>query len=311
MKVKYALYGVAISITFLLSSCDMFSFFFQEEEKPAAESGVDAFFSHEDVIETSFADDLAYVKYDDGIPDFSEADYNSGEYYIFLSELDDLGRVGVTQGLFDYEHFPTEERGSLSSVTPTGWHNRKYDSIPGYLMNRCHTLGYQFSALGAEERALIAGTRFFNIEGNLPFENMISDHMRENNGDGGRKMHQVLVRVTPDFYEDNLFCHGVVYDADCIDCDDIDFSVYMFNKQPGIVIDYRTGENWESGEEQPVKEEVPLNEATYILNIESKYFHTLSCSNAPKEDSESRELTDKNRATLIAEGFVPCSRCKP
>ena len=304
-----------LSIVLMLSSCDMLSSLFPEDGGTGTETidpttGNEAFTRHDAVISTPLDDDVAFIRYNGGKPSFSEADWNDGEYYIELNELDQLGRVPVVQGLFDHDHFPEGKRGDIDSVTPTGWENNSYPSISlNYIYNRCHMLGWQFSGLNDDERNLMTGTRFFNIDGMLTYENQIADHMKEEDGTNG-EMHQVLVRTTPDFSGDNLLAHGIIYEADCMQCDDIDFCVYIYNKQPGITIDYRTGENWLNSDNPP-EEDVTLEEATYILNTRSDLFHRLDCSQAPKPDSQNYELTDKTREELIADGYSACGTCNP
>ncbi len=299
-----------IALVFFLASCDLI--FPQQPDDAEDGSNAESFFNHADIISTAMDDETAFVVLSDTSGVFTEDDWNNGEYYMHLDALDDRGRVGVTIGLFDYEHFPKEERGSISSVTPTGWVNNKYDFVSAkYLMNRCHTLGWQFSGIGAEPKALISGTRFFNIEGMLPFENQIADHMESFNGmEEGEVMHQVLVKAVPDFHEANLLCHGLYFYADCRQCDDIDFAVYIFNKQPGVTIDYRDGSNWANTDgTPPVIEEVPYDEATFIINPESMIFHEKACHNAPDEDSENYVLTDMSYDDLVADKWSPCGSC--
>ena len=308
-----------LTTLFLIPACNMLGFGIGPDENPEqTTASVEAFEKHEAIISTPLDDELAFIGWGDGKPHFTDADWNGGEYYIKLADLDSLGRVGITQGLFDFEHFPDEERGDIGSVTPTGWYyngrsnNHQYSVVPGYIYNRCHTLGHQFSGINAEPRALITGTRFFNIDGNLAYEEIVADHMREMDGTNGEPMHQVLVKVTPDFYENNMVCHGIIYEADCRQCDDIDFAVYMFNKQPGVTIDYRTGENWLNTDETPAEDEdVTLENATYILNTGTKKFHVVGASCAPEPASANYRLTDLTRDEVIDDGYSPCGTCRP
>lgn len=283
-------------------------------------ASIEAFQNHEDIISTPIDDELAFIPVSDGEAHFAESDWNGGKYFIELSELDELGRVGICTALVDEAHFPDHERGSLSSVTPTGWkhdgksNNHEYSFVPNrYIFNRCHTIAFSLSGIEAEKRALITGTRFFNIEGNYAYEELILDHLKEMDGTNGEPMHQVLIRVTPDFYEDNMLCHGITYEADCLQCDDINFSVYMFNKQPGVTIDYRTGENWANDSDTPAvdDEDVTIENATYILNTGSMKFHEIGASCAPDPDSANYRLTDQTRDEVVDAGYNPCGICKP
>lgn len=309
--------ALLLSIVFLFPSCDMLLPFFTGDggKEISAEAPIE-FRRHDDIISTAIGDDLAFVPYNDNVPVFSEEDWNDGVYYIKLSDLDYLGRVGVVQGLFDYDHFPEDDREEIGSVTPTGWegNNNKYDFVSAeYIYNRCHLLGFQFSGLNAEKRNLMTGTRFFNIDANLEYENIIADHLEEYNGDKeGEEMHQVLIRVTPDFYQENLVAHGEIYEADCMQCDDIDFAVYMFNKQPGVTIDYRTGENWANDGEEPIDPSTLPNATEYVYSRDSDTFHLPTCRYA-------KNISDENRVEIKAPyewmvdtlNLVPCGTCKP
>lgn len=245
----------------------------------------------------------------DNVPYFTEEDYAYAEskgYFIELSELDELGRTGKTWGLFDYGHMPTEDRGDLTTK-PSGWVQEKYPSDlveSGWLYNRSHQIGFQISGLNDEPRNLMTGTRMFNTPGMLQFEDMTADHMRE------EQDHRILYRVTPDFGDGNLLAYGVTMESDCLDCDEAEYCVYIANIQPGISIDYATGNNWLSSETPP-EDDVTIDEATYILNTNSKKFHLKDCSGAPAETSANYKLTDKTREELLAEGYSACGICNP
>lgn len=179
-----------------------------------------------------------YVEINNGTPFFKEYEIISGsfEYY---STLDELGRCDVCMASVGEDIMPTEERGSISSVTPTGWINARYDTISGkYLYNRCHLIGYQLTGENANKRNLITGTRYLNIEGMLPFENLIDEYI-ENTGNN------VMYRVTPVFKENNLVADGVLLEAYSVEDDGqgVLFCVYCYNVQPTITIDYTTGES--------------------------------------------------------------------
>ena len=139
---------------------------------------------------------------------------------------------------------PTEDRESIGQVKPSGWHTVKYDIVDGkYLYNRCHLIGYQLSGENANEKNLITGTRYFNVEGMLPFENMVADYVRETGN-------HVLYRVTPAFEGDNLVASGVQIEACSVEDrgEEISFNVFVFNVQPGVTIDYATGDSSLSGD---------------------------------------------------------------
>ena len=278
-------------LLFLVISCDLLI----KKQVPAEDTGTDSFY---------------FIN--NKIPQFSETEKNraAGGYFIELSELDSLGRVGVAIACFDYEHMPTEDREPLSK-NPTGWVNKMYASsivAGGWIYNRSHILGFQLSGLNDVPENLMTGTRDFNAGKNsmVTFENMVADHMKEH------RDHSVLYRVTPDFHGTNLLAHGVQMESDCLQCDDnADFNVYIRNIQKGITIDYATGDNWLSGEAQEPEETVSLENATFILNTKSDKFHKVGASCAPDSTSANYKLTDLTRDDLIADGYSPCGTCKP
>jgi len=155
------------------------------------------------------------------------------------SELDDLGRCGTAYANVCRETMPTEERGNIGMIKPSGWHTVKYDNVDGkYLYNRCHLIGYQLTAENANEKNLITGTRYLNIEGMLLFENMVADYIDETDN-------HILYRVTPIFKDDNLLASGVQMEAYSVEDKGkgVSFNVYCYNVQPGITIDYTNGDS--------------------------------------------------------------------
>jgi DNA-entry nuclease len=156
------------------------------------------------------------------------------------AELDALGRCGVTMACVGVDIMPTEDRGEIGSVKPTGWQSVKYDCVEGkYLYNRCHLIGFQLAGENANKRNLITGTRYLNVEGMLPFENMVDDYVDETGN-------HVLYRVTPIYEGNNLVASGVQMEALSVEDGGVGirFNVFVYNVQPGVVIDYATGENW-------------------------------------------------------------------
>lgn len=183
-----------------------------------------------------------FVEINGNVPSFDDSDFTASSFETY-SELDSLGRCGPAFANIGRDLMPTEERGSIGQVKPSGWHTVKYDIVDGkYLYNRCHLIGYQLSGENANERNLITGTRYFNVEGMLPFENMVADYVRESGN-------HVLYRVTPVFEGDNLVASGVQIEACSVEDrgEEISFNVFVFNVQPGITIDYATGESSQSG----------------------------------------------------------------
>ena len=177
-----------------------------------------------------------YVTVNGNQPSFSATDLTT-EAYEFYSELDLLGRCGYVMACIGVELMPTEERGSIGQVKPSGWQTVKYDIVDGkYLYNRCHLIGFQLTGENANTRNLITGTRYMNVDGMLPFENMVADYIKDTEN-------HVLYRVTPIFHGLELVARGVQIEAYSVEDngEGICFNVYVYNNQPGIVINYATG----------------------------------------------------------------------
>ncbi len=181
-----------------------------------------------------------YCVLNNNMPSFTDEELVT-ESYEEYSELDSLGRCGVTFANISIDIMPTEERGEIGHIRPSGWHTVKYNGIieGNYLYNRCHLIGYQLAGENDNEKNLITGTRYLNIEGMLPFENMVAEYVRETNN-------HVLYRVTPIFEGENLVATGVIMEAYSIEDSGqgVCFNVFCYNVQPGIEIDYVTGESW-------------------------------------------------------------------
>ncbi len=254
-------------------------------------------FSIEDVEEYT---GQAYAVVNGNQPYFSE-DELSGQSYEFYSELDELGRCGVAHASIGVDLMPTEKRESISHIKPTGWQSAKYDNVDGkYLYNRCHLIGFQLAGENANEKNLITGTRYLNVDGMLPFENMVADYVKETEN-------HVMYRVTPVFEGNNLVASGVLLEAQSVEDqgEEIEFCVYAYNVQPGIVIDYATGESYAEGS-QPVPQE-----ADYILNTNAKKFHDPDCSSVKKMKEENKLPYTGSREDVIAQGYEPCENCNP
>lgn len=184
-------------------------------------------------------DDQPYVTVNNNIPEFDQSDYKTDPFETY-SELDELGRCGVAFANICIDIMPTEERGEIGMVKPSGWHTVKYDVVDGkYLYNRCHLIGYQLAGENANPKNLITGTRYLNVEGMLPFENEVADYVKESNN-------HVLYRVTPIFKGNDLVASGVQMEAYSVEDNGkgICFNVYCYNVQPGVEIDYTSGESW-------------------------------------------------------------------
>lgn len=245
----------------------------------------------------------AYTEINDNVPDFPEDDFTTTSFESY-SDLDSLGRCGIAYANIGQDLMPTEKRGSIGQVKPSGWHTVKYDNVDGkYLYNRCHLIGYQLTAENANERNLITGTRYLNTEGMLPFENMVADYIKETGN-------HVLYRVTPIFDGDDLVASGVQMEAESVEDkgEGILYNVFCYNVQPGISIDYTTGDSSESDTQGQSSENAKVE---YILNTNSKKFHKPSCSSASSIKSENKEVYTGSRDDLIAQGYDPCKKCNP
>lgn len=242
----------------------------------------------------------AYVVINGNQPSFTEADDTEASYE-YYSELDALGRCGVAHANIGIDLMPTEDRESIGHVKPTGWNTTKYDIVDGkYLYNRCHLIGFQLTGENANKKNLITGTRYFNVDGMLPFENMVADYVKETEN-------HVLFRVTPIYEGDNLVASGVQMEAWSVEDkgEGICFNVFVYNVQPGITINYATGESSLTGEEKTE------DESYYILNISGKKFHMSECSSVSNLKAENKERYDGNREELISQGYEPCGKCNP
>lgn len=241
-----------------------------------------------------------YVTIHDNVPFFSEKELTTDAFETY-SELDDLGRCGTAYANICEEIMPTEKRGKIGMIKPSGWHTVKYMGIDGnYLYNRCHLIGYQLSAENANEKNLITGTRYLNVTGMLPFENMVADYVKETGN-------HVLYRVTPIYNQENLVADGVLMEAQSVENDDLAFCVYCYNVQPGIEIDYHTGDSKSSQTEQPSK----TSEDLYVLNKNTKKFHRPDCSSVQDIKPKNKQEFSGNTKALIQQGYSPCKNCNP
>lgn len=250
----------------------------------------------------------AYVPLHNNVPDFDPDDLPRRSFETY-SELDALGRCGVAYANVGLDLMPTEKRGAIGQVKPSGWHTVQYDNVDGkYLYNRCHLIGYQLTAENANKKNLITGTRYLNVTGMLPFENLAADYVKETGN-------HVLYRVTPIFEGDNLVASGVQMEAMSVEDagEGVLFNVYCYNVQPGIVIDYATGDSFRA-DELPAADDTAdpdENAVTYILNTNTRKFHYPDCSSAVNMKANYRQEYAGSRDELIAQGYEPCGRCKP
>jgi len=248
-----------------------------------------------------------YVTLNGGTPAFSKTDLKT-QSYEYYSELDSLERCGVVHACIGRDIMPTEERGSIGMVKPAGWHTVKYDCVDGkYLYNRCHLIGFQLTGENANTKNLITGTRYMNVEGMLPFENMVADYVKETGN-------HVMYRVTPIYKGNNLLANGVQMEAYSVedDGDGICFNVFVYNVQPQITIDYATGESHLTNNSTVTPEkDTQKHEATYILNKNTKKIHLPSCYSVDQMKESNKKYYTGDIDDLINQGYSSCKNCNP
>lgn len=251
-----------------------------------------------------------YVEVSGNVPSFTDADLSSpAETY---APLDSLGRCGSAMAIVSRETMPTEERGSIGMVKPSGWHTVRYDDLISdrYLYNRCHLIGYQLTAENANEQNLITGTRYLNVEGMLPFENEVADYV-ESTGN------RVLYRVTPVFVGDELVARGVQMEAKSVEDGGagVSFNVFCHNVQPGIQIDYQTGQSRRSQDAGPTGESSSIqpsaDQVMYVLNVNSGKFHLPDCPSVGKMADRNKSDMLSTYEEMIDNGHLPCGNCLP
>lgn len=255
-------------------------------------------------------DGKAYVELNGNVPELSESEKTYSESFEEYGKLDSLGRCTYAISCIGKDLMPTEKRGSIGSVKPSGWHISKYDFVDGkYLYNRCHLIGYQLTAENANERNLITGTRYLNVEGMLPFENDVADYIEITNN-------HVYYKVTPIFEGNNLVANGVQMQAYSVEDNGqgISFNVYCYNVQPGVAIDYATGDNQAVASSSASVTSTSSDEAdkkTYIVNTKTKKFHNPDCDGVKKMSSSNKKKYKGTRDSLISNGYSPCQKCNP
>lgn len=272
-----------------------------------------------------------YIEVNQNIPYFTEEEIVEESYETY-GELDSLGRCTTAAACLSVDTMPAdeEERGEIGNVKPTGWNNAKYDCVEGkYVQNRAHMIGWQLGAENANEKNLVTGTRYMNIE-MLDYENEVAEYIRDTEN-------HVMYRVTPVFVDEELLCRGLLLEGYSVEDEgkEISFCVYFYNVQPGIAFNYQTGESWYTGEvldwdstavnyealgeesKAETKDETevsPLPEEdgiTYVLNRNTKKFHLESCEGVSKMKEENKEIYEGNRDYLLSIGYEPCKQCNP
>lgn len=256
-----------------------------------------------------------YVVVNNHKPFFSEKDYTTTSFEKY-SPHDSLGRCGVAFANIGEDLMPTEARGSIGMVKPTGWHSIRYENVDGrYLYNRCHLIGFQLTGENANEENLITGTRYMNINGMLPFENMVADYVSETGN-------HVLYRATPIFEGDNLLASGVLMEGWSVEDDGegICYNVFCYNVQPGIIIDYSNGDSkakdgskpyGSSDTSTPSSKQNSAGTTTYIANKNTKKFHYPYCGSVGQMKEKNKKPLTCTRDEAIRQGYSPCGNCNP
>lgn len=303
-KRKSTCAALFLALSLLLTACSVEITTLPQDSEAAtssAENDKDIIASVEDV--PKYSGD-PYVVINNNEPSFPDKDMTKKSFETY-SKLDDLGRCGVAYANVGVDLMPTQKRGDIYMVRPTGWHSVQYDFVEGKnLYNRCHLIGYQLTAENANERNLITGTRYLNTKGMLPFENLVADYVKETRN-------HVLYRVTPIFKGNNLVASGVQMEAKSVEDngEGVLFNVYAYNVQPGVTIQYSTGDS------KLAKKSSSSNSSnkktTYVLNTKSHKFHVPSCSSITEAKQDNLKNYTGTRKKLIEQGYEPCNRCKP
>ena len=306
-KIRYLIGSILLSLSFILGACSQSAGSQQTEvntelsgEKDTGNPEQSSF----DLSQVPAYSGEPYVVVNNNIPFFKDSDLTT-EAFEKYSDLDSLGRCGAAYANVCQEIMPTEKRGAIGMVKPTGWQTVKYDWVDGkYLYNRCHLIGYQLSGENANEKNLITGTRYLNVDGMLPFENLVADYVHETD-------HHVLYRVTPVFENSDLVASGVLMEAQSVEDDDVLFCVYCYNVQPKVTIDYATGESYASEDTNIQETSQSTGEQTYIVNENTKKFHLPSCSSVKDMNSGNKREFTGGRQELLDEGYSACKTCHP
>ena len=254
----------------------------------------------------------AYIVINDNVPFFTEEEKECVSSFEIYSDLDELGRCGVAYANISTEIMPIEERGAIGQIKPSGWQLVKYDIVDGkYLYNRCHLIGYQLAGENANEKNLITGTRYLNVSGMLSFENMVYEYVKETEN-------HVLYRVTPLFNGNDMVATGIIIEAYSVEDkgSGICFNVFAYNSQPGIEIDYATGNSWLVEDETDFEERnstIPIEDTInkYVLNTNTKKFHLPTCDSVTEMKDKNKKEVERSREDIIDDGYSPCGRCNP
>jgi len=246
------------------------------------------------------------IELNNNVPNFNVSDADT-EFETY-SELDELGRCGVAYANITINTMPTEERGEIGHIKPSGWHTVKYNGVVdgNYLYNRCHLIAFCLAGENDNKLNLVTGTRSFNVDSMYYYEEMVLNYMKENPNN------RVLYRVTPIYVGDELVCRGVQMEGLSIEDDTICFNVFCYNVQDGVIIDYATGESRLENEtvEEPTSTETSyVGDGTiYIINTDTMKIHTEDCRYA---DSDNTETFNGSIDYLLDNGYIKCKVCEP
>ena len=342
-KIKRTLWILFLAVVFSVIAGCLGYYFLPDKNDTVSETGIDPAdpaghsgdVAHEDTENIDIIEETIpayngspYVELNGNQPSFTEDDFTT-EAFEKYSKLDSLSRCGRAYANVCPDTMPLEERGPIGEVHPTGWQLVNYhDLIEGnYLYNRCHLIAYSLTGENANEKNLITGTRYLNTEGMQPFELQILDYVRQTGN-------HVLYRVTPVFEGENLLASGVIMEACSVEDrgESVSFHVYAYNVQPGVIIDYKTGDSrldpdYEMSDEQEVTkentestesadrnlltEEGGETEGGYVLNTNTHKFHRPSCDSVNDMKDKNKEVTKESRDEIIRKGYEPCGRCSP
>lgn len=274
-----------------------------------------------------------YVVINRNTPYFQGSDLSVHSYSRY-SELDSWGRCKVAKACIGRDIMPKAPRGQIGQIKPSGWHTVRYSGVDGkYLYNRCHLIGYQLAGENSNPRNLITGTRYLNMQGMLPFENLVADYVKETGN-------HVMYRVTPIYSGRSLVAHGVLMEGLSVEDGGagVSYCVFCYNAQPHIKINYATGESSASsgyGETKPATQRPNRGQTSmrhdyaagatsaaqgysagnssggYVLNIRSKRFHKPTCSSVTQMKAKNQRASNASREALISEGYKPCGSCRP
>lgn len=236
-----------------------------------------------------------YIPINDNNPQFSSEELTT-EAYEYYSPLDELGRCGMALASIGKEIMPTEKRGDIGYIKPSGWQSIRYDFVESNsLYNRSHLIGFQLAGENDNERNLITGTRTMNAKSMLLFENMIADYVKET-------LNHVAYRVTPIFEGNNLVAKGVHMEGYSIEDqgEAICFNVFCYNVEPGVTIDYATGQSY-------IDEELEVH--YYIINLKNNKIHRSYCEHVENISEANRKRVKNSIKNLIEQGYHKCGGC--